>query len=155
MLGGMRLWLCVLTPEALAYPFQLSGWKQASAHSVARRTLNLRLSSLPTRRKAIDFNENWTSSTTPGQLENTSRNHSGTLPFTISASVCAPACARLLCWGSQCLWRNNSKTQPSASAVKLMRQRWPWGSWLQSELAMLTDQDKPQSLVIWSRVTAN
>lgn len=30
----MRLWLCVLTPEALAFLFQLSGWKQAGARSV-------------------------------------------------------------------------------------------------------------------------
>lgn len=77
---------------------------------------------------------------------------SSMLPFCINTSAfVAPGGICLLCWRSQPLQRNNSKTRPSASAVKLMRQGWPWGSRLQSELAMLTDPDKPQSWVIRSR----
>ncbi len=143
-------WLCVL--RGISSSFQLSGWKQTSALTVAWWTLNPQVSAHfqlagkklilmrtgPPVPHRANLRYTWLSPCP----------ESTTLPFTI-------ICARLLCWGSQALRRNISKTQPSASSVKLMRRWWPWGSWLQSKLAVLSDQDKPQSLVIQSRVTAN
>lgn len=55
----------------------------------------------------------------------------------------------LRCWTVRVLRRENSKTEPSVFAGKLMRQLWPWGFLLQSELAVLMYQDKPQSLAGW------
>lgn len=119
------------TGISLSFPVQ---WLETSQRSqCAQPTLNLQHSSLPIRRDEIEFNEDWTSWSPPGWF----RTHLAPSPAHF-LSLLTHRFVQLawLRWDSQSLWRNNSETQSSASAVKLMRQRGPWGSWLQSELAM-------------------
>lgn len=116
---------------SLSFPVQ---WLETSQCSrCAQPTLNLQHSSLPIRREEIEFNEDWTSWSPPCWFGA----HLAPPPahFLSLLTHCYVQLA-WLCWHSQSLWRNDSKTQSSASAVKLMRQRWPWGSWLRAELAM-------------------
>lgn len=89
--------------RGISSSFQLSGWKQASAPTVARRTLNPQLSAhfqLAGKKLIL------TRTGPPGPHWANLRYawlppcpESSTLPFTFSASVCA----RLLCWASQAL----------------------------------------------------